>query len=120
MNPFQRAKHEEMCEQSREKYDYNRHENDSSAAYITALPLDTYRNDKRLVSSRRNLLLNSQHFCRSIPTGAENPLLSRLSWGWAYYLDAFSSYPLRTWLPSVCRGHDNWYPICASFLVLSY
>ncbi|KAG9455499.1 hypothetical protein H6P81_000007 [Aristolochia fimbriata] len=29
--------------------------------------------------------------------------------GWAYYLDAFSSYPLRTWLPSVYRGHDNWY-----------
>nr|GLL21601.1 hypothetical protein GOBAR_AA29305 [Ipomoea trifida] len=28
--------------------------------------------------------------------------------GWAYYLDAFSSYPLRTWLPSVYRGHDNW------------
>ncbi|GJY66638.1 hypothetical protein Tco_0468876 [Tanacetum coccineum] len=29
--------------------------------------------------------------------------------GWAYYLDAFSSYPLRTWLPNVYRGHDNWY-----------
>ncbi|KAJ1683361.1 hypothetical protein LUZ63_021418 [Rhynchospora breviuscula] len=29
--------------------------------------------------------------------------------GWAYYLAAFSSYPLRTWLPSVYRGHDNWY-----------
>ncbi|AES62712.1 hypothetical protein MTR_1g105230 [Medicago truncatula] len=29
--------------------------------------------------------------------------------GWAYYLDAFSSYPLRTWLPSVYRWHDNWY-----------
>lgn len=29
-------------------------------------------------SSRRDLLLNSQNFCRSIPTGAENPLLSRL------------------------------------------
>ncbi|KAK9222241.1 hypothetical protein WN944_010675 [Citrus x changshan-huyou] len=26
-----------------------------------------------------------------------------------YYLDAFSSYPLRTWLPSVYRGHNNWY-----------
>ncbi|PPR91378.1 hypothetical protein GOBAR_AA29305 [Gossypium barbadense] len=25
--------------------------------------------------------------------------------GWAYYLDAFSNYPLRTW--SVYRGHDN-------------
>ncbi|KAK9028241.1 hypothetical protein V6N11_068051 [Hibiscus sabdariffa] len=40
--------------------------------------------------------------------------------GWAYYLDAFSSYPLRTWLPSVYRGHDNWYTRGASFLVLSY
>ncbi|XBI26467.1 hypothetical protein VPH35_051178 [Triticum aestivum] len=29
--------------------------------------------------------------------------------GWAYYLYAFSSYPLRTWLPSVYRRHDNWY-----------
>ncbi|KAG5569012.1 hypothetical protein H5410_063972 [Solanum commersonii] len=27
--------------------------------------------------------------------------------GWAYYLDAFSSYPLRTWLPGVYRGHDK-------------
>ncbi|KAI9182076.1 hypothetical protein LWI28_021821 [Acer negundo] len=56
-------------------------------------------------------------------TSSENPLLSRLCYqrlwgsrnrralilGWAYYLDAFSSYPLRTWLPSVYRGHDNWY-----------
>ncbi|KAL8470551.1 hypothetical protein ACS0TY_033190 [Phlomoides rotata] len=74
-------------------------------------------------SSRRGLLLNSQNFCRSIPVGVENPSLSwlccRKLWGsrnrralilgWAYYLDAFSSYPLRTWLPSVYRGHDNWY-----------
>ncbi|KAH0982975.1 hypothetical protein GBA52_010152 [Prunus armeniaca] len=74
-------------------------------------------------SSRRDLLLNSQNFCRSTPAGAENPSLSWLCYrrlwgsrnrralilGWAYYLDAFSSYPLRTWLPSVYRGHDNWY-----------
>lgn len=85
-------------------------------------------------SSRRDLLLNSQNFCHSIPAGAENPLLSRLCYrrlwgsrnrralilGWAYYLDAFSSYPLRTWLPSVYRGHDNWYTRGASFPVLSY
>ncbi|GKC04336.1 hypothetical protein Tco_0995946 [Tanacetum coccineum] len=84
-------------------------------------------------SSRRDLLLNSQNFCRSIPAGAENPSLSRLCYrrlwgsrnrralilGWAYYLDAFSSYPLRTWLPSVYRGHDNWYTRGASFPVLS-
>ncbi|TYI43387.1 hypothetical protein ES332_A01G166300v1 [Gossypium tomentosum] len=64
----------------------------------------------------------------------ENPLPSRLCyrrlWGsrnrralilvWAYYLDAFSSYLLRTWLPSVYRGHDNWYTRGASFPVLSY
>ncbi|CAN6462614.1 unnamed protein product [Victoria cruziana] len=54
--------------------------------------------------------------------GTENPSLSQLCYqrlwgsrnrralilGWAYYLDAFSSYPLRTWLPSICRRHDNW------------
>ncbi|KAK4434434.1 hypothetical protein Salat_0606200 [Sesamum alatum] len=39
--------------------------------------------------------------------------------GWAYYLDAFSNYPLRTWLPSVYRGHDNWYTRGASFPVFS-
>ncbi|KAG9438715.1 hypothetical protein H6P81_021347 [Aristolochia fimbriata] len=64
--------------------------------------------------------------------GAENPSLSRLYYrglwgsrnrralilGWAYYLDAFSSYPLRTWLPSVYRGHDNWYTRGASFPVV--
>ncbi|KAJ4699656.1 Metallocarboxypeptidase inhibitor [Melia azedarach] len=80
-------------------------------------------------SSRRDLLLNSQNFCRSIPAGAENPSLSRLCYrrlwgsrnrralilGWAYYLDAFSSYPLRTWLPSVYRGHDNWYTRALGF-----
>lgn len=85
-------------------------------------------------SSRRDLLLNSQNFCHSIPAGTENPLPSRLCYrrlwgsrnrralilGWAYYLDAFSSYPLRTWLPSVYRGHDNWYTRGASFPVLSY
>nr|KYP43983.1 Uncharacterized protein ORF91 [Cajanus cajan] len=74
-------------------------------------------------SSRRDLLLNSQNFFRSTPAGAENPSLSRLCYrrlwgsrnrralilGWVYYLDAFSSYPLRTWLPSVYRGHDNWH-----------
>ncbi|MQL68171.1 hypothetical protein Taro_000496 [Colocasia esculenta] len=74
-------------------------------------------------SSRRDLILDSQYFCHSIPAGAENPSLSRLCYrrlrgsqnrralilGWAYYLDAFSSYPLHTWLPSVYHGHDNWY-----------
>ncbi|KAG8633345.1 hypothetical protein MANES_18G094701v8, partial [Manihot esculenta] len=29
-------------------------------------------------SSRRDLLLNSQNFCHSIPAGAENPSLSQL------------------------------------------
>ncbi|PHT45334.1 hypothetical protein CQW23_14492 [Capsicum baccatum] len=72
--------------------------------------------------SHRDLLLNSpKNFCRSIPAGTENPSLSRLCYrklwgsqnrralilGWAYYLDAFSNYPLRTWLPSVYRGYDN-------------
>ena len=39
---------------------------------------------------------------------------------WASHLDAFSGYPLRTWLPSVYRWHDNWYTSGASFPVLSY
>ncbi|XLS44748.1 hypothetical protein HN51_001613 [Arachis hypogaea] len=73
--------------------------------------------------SRRDLLLNSQSFFCSIPVEEENPSLSQLCYrrlwgsrnrrarilGWAYYLDAFSNYPLRTWLPSVYRGHDNWH-----------
>ncbi|KAL7213857.1 hypothetical protein ACSBR2_016398 [Camellia fascicularis] len=63
-------------------------------------------------SSRCDLLLNSQNFCHSIPAGAENMLWGSqnrraLILGWAYYLDTFSSYPLRTWLPSVYYGHNN-------------
>ncbi|KAF1876923.1 hypothetical protein Lal_00033848, partial [Lupinus albus] len=94
---------------------------DASAAYITALPLDNYLSLMRKGSSRHDLLLNSQNFFRSIPAGAKNPSLSRLCYwrlwgsrnrralilGWAYYLDAFNSYPLHTSLPSVYRGHDN-------------
>ncbi len=30
---------------------------------------------------------------------------------WASHLDAFSGYPLRTWLPSVYRWHDNWHTL---------
>nr|YP_001312259.1 hypothetical protein CYtaCp094 [Cycas taitungensis]YP_001312279.1 hypothetical protein CYtaCp114 [Cycas taitungensis]YP_007474602.1 hypothetical_protein [Cycas revoluta]YP_007474690.1 hypothetical_protein [Cycas revoluta]YP_009308172.1 hypothetical protein [Cycas panzhihuaensis]YP_009308260.1 hypothetical protein [Cycas panzhihuaensis]AEX99152.1 hypothetical_protein [Cycas revoluta]AEX99239.1 hypothetical_protein [Cycas revoluta]AOS53121.1 hypothetical protein [Cycas panzhihuaensis]AOS5 len=87
-------------------------------------------------SSRRDLILDSQYFCRSIPCKDRGPVVvsavfatrgSRgsknrraLISGWASYLDAFSSYPLRTWLPSVYRGHDNWYTRGASFPVLSY
>ncbi|CAN6445085.1 unnamed protein product [Victoria cruziana] len=84
--------------------------------------------------SHRDLILDSQYFCRSIPAGTENPSLSQLCYqrlwksrnrralilGWTYYLDAFSSYLLRTWLPSIYRGHDNWYTRGASFSVLSY
>ncbi|KAA0068209.1 hypothetical protein E6C27_scaffold980G00030 [Cucumis melo var. makuwa] len=40
--------------------------------------------------------------------------------GWAYYLDAFSSYPLRTWLPNLYCGHDNWYTRGAFFPIFSY
>ena len=87
-------------------------------------------------SSCRDLILDSQYFCCSILFCKDRDLL--LSWPclrpefqgsrnrralilrWASYLDAFSSYPLRTWLPSVYRGHDNWYTRGASFPVLSY
>ncbi|TYJ36460.1 hypothetical protein E1A91_A05G307700v1, partial [Gossypium mustelinum] len=51
-------------------------------------------------------LHTSLHF-HLTPIGSRNR--RALILGWAYYLDAFSSYPLRTWLPSVYRGHDNWY-----------
>ncbi|CAN4128535.1 unnamed protein product [Withania somnifera] len=70
-------------------------------------------------SSRRDLLLNSQK--TSVAPSPQGQRTRRsLILGWAYYLDAFSSYPLRTWLPSVYRGHDNWYTRGASFPVLSY
>ncbi|PHT36870.1 hypothetical protein CQW23_24570 [Capsicum baccatum] len=86
-------------------------------------------------SSHCDLLLNSQkNFCRSISAGVENPSLSRLCYrklwesrnrrslilGWDYYLDAFNSYPLCTWPPSIYHGYDNWYTRGVSFLVLSY
>ncbi len=35
-------------------------------------------------------------------------------------LDAFSGYPVRTWLPSRYRWHDSWYTRGSSTLVLSY
>ncbi len=38
----------------------------------------------------------------------------------ASHLDAFSGYPVRTWLPSTCRWHDNWYTRGTSTPVLSY
>ena len=87
-------------------------------------------------SSRRDLILDSQYFCRSILCKDREPVVvpavfsTRSSQGsknrralilrWASYLYAFSSYPLCTWLPSVYRGHDNWYTRGASFPVLSY
>ena len=53
------------------------------------------------------------------------PLVSLLEKGWlilrgASHLDAFSGYPVRTWLPSTCRWHDNWYTRGSSTSVLSY
>ena len=76
-------------------------------------------------SSRRDLILDSQYFCRSILCKDREPVVvpavfsTRSSQGsknrralilrWASYLYAFSSYPLCTWLPSVYRGHENWY-----------
>ena len=40
--------------------------------------------------------------------------------GWASYLYAFSTYPLRTQLPSVYHWRDNSYTGGSSVLVLSY
>jgi hypothetical protein len=39
---------------------------------------------------------------------------------WASHLDAFSGYPLRTWLPCVYRWHDNRHTSGAFLPVLSY
>jgi len=38
----------------------------------------------------------------------------------ASHLDAFSGYPLRTWLPSAYPWQDNWYTRGSSAPVLSY
>ncbi|KAI9128521.1 hypothetical protein K1719_000004 [Acacia pycnantha] len=54
--------------------------------------------------------------CRNKESQNKKALILR----WAYYLDAFNSHPLYTWLPSICRGHDNWHTRSVSFLVLSY
>ncbi|KAG6482163.1 hypothetical protein ZIOFF_058794 [Zingiber officinale] len=78
---------------------------------------------KALYDDRENwvpIYLNHTFWAEPV-NGTENPSLSRLChrglWGsrnqkalilsWACYLDAFSSYPLCTWLPSVYRGHDS-------------
>ncbi|KAL4204437.1 hypothetical protein AMTRI_Chr01g132060 [Amborella trichopoda] len=67
-------------------------------------------------SPHHDLILNSQYFCRSIPTGIENPSLYRKPSSWG----GLTNYPLRTWLPNVYHGYDNWYTRGASFPVLSY
>jgi len=35
-------------------------------------------------------------------------------------LDAFSAYPVPTWLPSMCLWRDNWYTLGRSTAVFSY
>ena len=50
------------------------------------------------------------------PFGARGHLIL----GWVSHLDAFSAYPNRTWLPSVCHWRDNWYTVGPFTLVLSY
>ena len=40
--------------------------------------------------------------------------------GRASRLDAFSGYPFRTWLPSLCPWRDSWETRGASLPVLSY
>ncbi len=40
--------------------------------------------------------------------------------GWASRLDAFSAYPIRTWLPGTCPWQDNRYTRGPSTPVLSY
>ncbi len=40
--------------------------------------------------------------------------------GWASHLDAFSAYPFRTWLPSICSWWNSWDTRGSSTRVLSY
>ncbi|KAA0058985.1 hypothetical protein E6C27_scaffold1268G00040 [Cucumis melo var. makuwa] len=72
------------------------------------------------------VMINSSSHCEPIAVLAMLPEALG-SWnrralllGWAYYLDAFSSYPLRTWLPNLYCGHDNWYTRGAFFPIFSY
>jgi hypothetical protein len=51
-----------------------------------------------------------------IPKDREGYLFLR----WAWRLDAFSAYPCRTQLPSVCLWRDNWCTGGSSVPVLSY
>ncbi|MCD9638756.1 hypothetical protein HAX54_022906 [Datura stramonium] len=52
--------------------------------------------------------------CLGCATGSSGEVgIEHSSWG-GLTVDTFSSYPLRTWLPSVYRGHDNWYTRGAS------
>ncbi|KAA0035086.1 Metallocarboxypeptidase inhibitor [Cucumis melo var. makuwa] len=44
-----------------------------------------------------------------LPEALGNQNRRALILGWAYYLNAFSSYLLRTWLPSLYHGQHNWY-----------
>ncbi|PPS06298.1 hypothetical protein GOBAR_AA14340 [Gossypium barbadense] len=70
--------------------------------------IESCRNKVQVYRSvRMPQLHTSLHFYLT-PIGSRNT--RALILGWAYNLDAFSSYPLYTWLPSVYRGHDNWYP----------
>ena len=39
---------------------------------------------------------------------------------WVSHLDAFSAYPIRTWLPCVCHWRDNRYTVGPFIAVLSY
>ena len=75
-------------------------------------------------SSCRDLIGATQRAALPFPSDKVLCSMARLGRAlilrWASYLDAFSSYPLRTWLPSVYRGHDNWHTSGASLPVLSY
>ena len=55
-------------------------------------------------------------YLRSYPLNGVGDLIL----GWASHLDAFSGYPLHTWLPSVYHWRDNWYTRGVFFQVLSY
>lgn len=64
-------------------------------------------------SSRRDLLLNSQNFCRSIPAGAENPSLSRLCYRRLWPQAAILFHPIPAFLGTTGSRETRRKPVCS-------
>lgn len=74
-----------------------------------------------LVSSRGRPPSTSSLSTWSSSRGLQGPCgPGILIFGWAWRLDAFSAYPDRTWLPSLCAWRHNWDTSGSFVRVLSY